>query len=459
MPELLDILDDLTYALEFTPNQVWNAGFIGHNAYHGHFWTASATPGNFFADAWACASYGAEYVISGGYGGAHPILLGFNGATSGKIKLTGNVYDGSSNVSITSVDGVDPDTWHHIGLGLDQTANFLYLYLDGILTDKVAFSGTRTVGALSSDLGLYMGGSDHSNFKGKILRVRIFEGAIPFTGGVFPASFNPEMVFRSTMQAGTTEHKASFLTDYSKVSEVLPDYSAGYNGGTHSGSRQIGNNGFRADSDSKLPQWVAANFIEPTFLDTPESIPPGAVVFDDFSRGNQIFTWRGGETSEYPWLGTARTGEVWEGFSGSAPAGQGDVGILEGSAVGLNDFNLQRAWIPTGVTDYIITTTRKGSGSIGVILRQVDTSNYLELLLESGTCTYKRVEAGGTTFVGGGSITNTAWTSVVITVSGTSVSAAVGGDTFPLTETVLTTGEDVGFSVSGTGRVDRFLVM
>lgn len=450
-------------ALEFTPNQVWNAGFIGHNAYFGHFYEVSATPGDCFWEFWATAEYAATYVIAMGNGGSHPMLAGYDGAGSGKLKLSGNVYDGSGNVSFTSVDGLDPSVWHHVGVGVDHTTNFIYVYLDGILTAKVSFTGTRTVGSLQADLGAMIGGNDHASHKGKVKAVRGFENQIPFASSTFPAAFRPETVFNSTKIVGTTEFASQFCVDFGQKSEVLIDISSGYNGTTHSGKRAIGDEGKQADSDSKLPQWVLANFVTPTFLDTPESIPGGAVIFDDFSRDNQTFAWAGNENSDYPYVGEARTGQNWIGTSGAAPAGQPDVGILEGSAVGLDsDINATNyTWIDSGQTDYTIVIDRVGSAPVNVMLRREDANNYfLASLSSTGTDYFKNVAGGGVTAAGTGPTpTVSTWTRCTLVVSGTNVTTTyTGGGSDTDTVDAALTGSMVGFGVGALGRVSRFLV-
>lgn len=447
-------------ALEFTPNVIWDAGFIGHNAYHGNFWAASATPGDCFWEAWVSASYGAEYFISSGHGGSHVMLLGFNAAASGKLKVTGNVYDGSSNISFTSLDGVDPNTWHHVACGVDHTGNFIYVYLDGVLTAKVAFTGVRTVGGSQADLGLYIGGSDHSNFKGKVLRVRGFENQIPFASSTFPASFYPETVFSSVKIVGTTEFKAQFLTDYSEQVEVLPDHSLGYNSAIHTGKLAIGTFGTYG-TPSRLPQWVTANFAKPALIDTPESIPVGALVFDDFTRINQTGAlFEAGNNATYPPLGSARTGQAWTGLgTGGAPV----VGVLESSAVGLGiDLsNADYAFADANATNYTMTVTRKGSDPINVMLRRTDANNYYQVAAASGSLTcYKNVAGGGLTLVSSPAApTDPAWTTLTIVVSGTTATITPnGGGGGEAAIDAALTGELVGFGITGMGRVDRFLV-
>lgn len=451
-------------ALEFTPNQVWNAGFIGHNAYHGQFWDESDTPGNCFWEAWVTAEYTATYVIAGGNGGSHPVLFGFDGASSGKLKLSGNVYDGSSNISFTSVDSIDPGTWHHIAMGVDHTANFIYVYLDGVLTNRVSFTGTRTVGGSSADLGLMIGGNDHASHKGKILRVRGFENQIPFNGSAFPNAFHPEKVFNSTRPDSTTEFAAQFVADYSTKNEALIDYSSGYNGTTHSGKRAIGSEGMHTGSDAKLPQWVLAEFEKPEYTGTPESIPASAIIFDDFSRDNETFAWAGAEDTEYPYVGTARTGQAWIGTSGGAPAGQPDVGILEGSAVSLDVAiaNGSATWIDANATNYVVTIDRLGSEGIGVIVRRADANNYALVSISSTACeVYENVAGGGLGIVDTLTApTDPAWTRATVTLAGTAITVAItgGGGGSTALDAALT-GELVGFSVAGLARVRRFLVV
>lgn len=443
------------YSLYFNKNRPFNAGFADHNVFHGLLYTSGQVLGKCFWQGWVCPDYGAQYFLAMGFGGSHPLLLGFNGATSGKLLVSGNVYNGSSNVSFTGVDGVNPGTWHHVAVIFDTVSNTINAYLDGVLTARVAFTGTRQAGTLEPDLGAWVGASnEHAGFQGKVLRISGFETDIPFNSP--PAAFQPEKAFSSSVNVGTTQVKAVFACDYSKPSDVLIDYSLGFNGSTHSGVRTLA--GYQNVDPAKLPQWVPALFAAPAFQGTISTPDPAAVIHDFFERDNETFAWGGGETANYPYVGNG-----WLGDSGANP-GFPDIGILEGAACAVHaDINNNAyTYRSAGKANYTITVKRKGTGAIAILFRRAasnSSANQIVISLSSTTALYVRTEAGVTTFTGGGSISNTAWTEAVVTVNGTSISCTVGGSTFPLTESVLTTGQFVGFGVTGIARVDEFKVV
>src|SRR2546423_11782778 len=109
------------------------------------------------------------YMISDGYGGAHAILFGFgflDGSEPNHYQLSGNTWDGTL-VSFASDEGPQPGEWGHYAVGWDGA--YLITYFDGVPVGRNKFGGVRVTGDSLNGAGeLLIGGSDHSNFQGRL---------------------------------------------------------------------------------------------------------------------------------------------------------------------------------------------------------------------------------------------------------------------------------------------------
>ena len=441
------------YALKFQRDQPWQGGVADHHVYHGQFYTPGQILGVCWWEAWVAPTHGAQYFIAMNYGGGHPILIGFSGATSGKLGISGNMKEGENFNSFGSIDFVDPDTWHHVAVGYDGQNAFVYL--DGILTDRRPVT-RRVVGTAPNENKFWVGSSrDHNGFNGKILRIRGFEGATPFAGNLFPMAFTPQLFFTSTVDVGPTSVlAASFATDYSRVSDILYDYSNGYNGHRHDGYRAMFEN--QQVPEERLPQWVLANFAKPTFQGTPEPIPAGAILFDDFSQANETYAWSSSEPSQSPRIRRARTGQPWLGDL----AGNAEVGVIEGAACPLsNDVrNGSPAQAEVGSANHQVSVTQRGAYGAQVYVRYADPSNFLLVSAVGRTATITKYVGGNMIPVAQPpEINDPNWTNMTVTAEGGSIRIQMSGLDYSFAENNLS-GTKIGFLLTALQRVDRILV-
>lgn len=371
---------------------------------HGLFWDGPdvEVEGEFFWEWWAAPVADAQYVISEGNGGAHALLAGFLGGngTSAYIKPGGNVFNGSLNTSWGSFEGVAADEWCHVGIGWDGS-DWLIVYLNGIPSGMVAFAGPR----VSQQGWLYICGSDHSNFRGRLHSVRGWEGFNPIKNlGKFSA-FAPSRVFRPTIVVSSAVTDCQFLAFYNSGRQDVPDLSAGYRTRRHHGIVQCTatglNNGdyrevpaafpmplFRVDDRVPANRLYSVAPIPASIPLVPPSTPGGAIVFDSFSRDDQNFafpTFSGFSVALT--LGSTEAGsagpKVWEyPASGPVQTPANTWGIHKGRAVFLGS-SAGAAVVDTGTAnqdvrvDRVRNDTSMPFGETGLILRYVDQDNFL----------------------------------------------------------------------------------
>ena len=355
---------------------------------YGPFWPENVNLGHFFWEFWAMpgANAGATYLLSDGYGGAHALLFGvgsFNSSEVNRYELLGNIFDGARFDNYFGGDvGPAVGEWAHFAVGWD--GQNIITYYNGVPVGKTPFSGPRrTPGPDGGGGRLLIGGSDHSNFDGRIAQVRGYEDFNPReTGaGSDEASFSPETVFA---RAG------NLLSYYFRSSpRPIADLSAGYRGSSHGALLRGTSNGLiefcescpppRFVVDPSAPNFTAGTAASP--VNVPPAVPPpnGALIFDSFSRANSTYTFggRGGLSSTESGSAGAR---VWQ--TNQAPASQQPFGILNARAVLLANATAV-AWVPTGSTSANLDvrvsryTGRWGSGiHTGLSFRVVDANNF-----------------------------------------------------------------------------------
>lgn len=306
------------YAVKITPGI--HPTYGGNNVNHGFFYDDTVltnVTGKFFWEGWVMPEANAEYFISDGFGGAHKILLGFG--TGNPLFVSGNIWNatGAAVQSFSSLDSVPANTLHHIAVGWDG-AN-IAVYVNGVRSNTIAYAGDR--GNVGSSGVLFIGGSDHSNFKGWIFRVRGFEGFVPFFSGLPAGYFEPERMFRSTFrQSGGGTYAASFNADYTTSAATITDHSSGYDGSVHPGVLSLGNDdGFFEAGLKNHPTAYLPTFENKTFEQTayagaaPTTTPGNALLFDEFRRTDIVPAWY--YTAAWPAI-TAPTGQVWSSNTG-----------------------------------------------------------------------------------------------------------------------------------------------
>jgi hypothetical protein len=354
---------------------------------YGPFWQEGVNLGHFFWEFWAMpgGNAGATYMLSDGYGGAHALLFGvgsFNSSEPERYELLGNIFDGVKHDNYFGSDvGPAVGEWAHFGVGWDGQS--IITYYNGVPVGKTPFSGPRrTPGPGAGGGRLLIGGSDHSNFDGRIAEVRGYENRNPredLPGGI-EAAFAPQTVFGL---------EGNLLSYYFRSAPVVADLSHGYNGVAHLGvPRSTAAGVIFACSGCPPPAFVldpsAPNFAtgsppSPVSVPPAPSSPRGALIFDSFSRVNSTYTFGG-----HGGLGSTEGGsagvQVWQ--TNVAPLTPQPFGILNTRAVLLANTTAV-AWIPTGspignvdvrVNRY---TGRWGSGvHTGLSFRVLDANNF-----------------------------------------------------------------------------------
>jgi hypothetical protein len=366
---------------------------------YGNFWPYGEDLGHFFWEFWAMPGRNSDsrYLVSDGYGGAHALLLGMGYSDEcGRYPLTGNVFDGVGSTSFTSDDGPAPGEWGHIAVGWDGTN--IMTYFDGVPVGKTAFVGPRReIGGAGGGGRLLVGGSDHQNFIGRIAQVRGYENSNPHESvngnGASMAAFAPQTTFES---GGT------LLSSFTRPTLLVADRS----GNNYVGVVRSTACGILFDCpNAPLPQFV----IDPTapskspaqpatFVDFPPLEPPGARVFDSFSRRNSTYafdniggldTTEGGTAGPQVWHYT-QTENVLLPF-----------GILNGRAVVLANAP-SAAWVSIGdgPADLDIRVDRHpgpsgGSGiATGLVFRLRNSGNFFYAYTTGNTAATQSLTVG-----------------------------------------------------------------
>ena len=373
-------LPDPSYVLEFD-GQPKTVDYF-------NFWPEDVNLGHFFWEFWAMpgANAAATYMLSDGYGGAHALLFGvgsFNSSESNRYELLGNIFDGVKFDNYFGSDiGPTIGEWGHCAVGWD--GQNIITYFNGVPVGKTPFVGPRrTPGPGGGGGRLLIGGSDHSNFDGRIAQVRGYEDTNPREGlpGGVEASFAPETVFSV---------EGNLLSYYFRSGgATVADLSRGYRGVSHLGRPRGTQAGVIFDCggcpppqfviDPSAPNFAANAAPSPVGVPSPSAVPGGALVFDSFSRLNStyVFAGRGGLGSTEG--GTAGA-QVWQ--TDQTAASPQPFGILNARAVLLANSRAV-AWVPIasakGNVDVRVDryTGRWGSGiHTGLSFRVMDAGDF-----------------------------------------------------------------------------------
>jgi hypothetical protein len=362
------ILEPLDYNLFF-----WNDGYpMGH-----FFWEFWAMPGE---------NAGGTYLISDGYGGAHAILFGvgsLGGREPNRFQLLGNISNGNSLTYFASDEGPAPNEWAHLAAGWDGTN--IVTYLNGVPVGKTYWVGPRiTPGGIQGTGRLLIGGSDHSNFIGRIAQMRGYEENNPLeNAGTVLATFAPQTVFAVN---------GNVMSYFFRPAINVADLSLfGLRGRQHAGLLRSTVNGVLYPCEGcPLPQFVvdptAPDFahpnnpgIPPAPIDTPAPVPSGALIFDSFSRRDSTYVLNGLGGLDTTEGGAAGT-RTWQ--TNQTPGQPQPFGILNGRAVLLANAKAI-TWInaPVTNTDLDIRVDRHagvwGTGhNTGLSFRVTDSNNY-----------------------------------------------------------------------------------
>lgn len=381
---------DFTATLAPVPNPSYVLEFDGQpkSVDYGNFWPEGMNLGHFFWEFWAAPgpNAGATYMLSDGYGGAHALLFGvgsFNSSEPNRYELLGNLFDGVKFDNYFGSDqGPAVGEWAHFAVGWD--GQNIITYYNGVPVGKTPFAGPRrTPGPGGGGGRLLIGGSDHSNFDGRIAQVRGYEDSNPREGlpGGVESSFAPQTVF------GLEGNLLSYYFRSGGVS--VADLSRGYHGVSHGGWVRGTLAGILGDCGScPTPQYVidptAPNFAantapSPVGVPPPAAVPGGALVFDSFSRANSTYLF-----GSHGGLGATEGGSAgiqsWQ--TNQSPSSPQPFGILNSIAVLLAN-NATLTWIQTGSATGKVDVRvdrrrgRWGRGiQTGLSFRVVDAANF-----------------------------------------------------------------------------------
>jgi hypothetical protein len=411
---------DFKAALSSSSNPSYVLEFDGgpKSVEYAHFWPWDKDLGHFFWEVWAMPGEdaGATYMISDGYGGGHALLFGvasFNSSEPGRYQLLGNIWDGGGLTYFSSAEGPAPGEWGHYAVGWD--GQYIVTYFNGVPVGRTKWSGPRRSPGPSGGAGsLFIGGSNHSNFIGRIAQVRAYEDSNPREAGgagSIYSSFKPQTVFGVD---------GSLLSWYFRPGPIMSDLSLhGQEGQIHFGVVRGWSPAYIEPCfECPLPAFVidptAPNFADPAHpghppapVDKPEKAPAGALVFDSFSRPNSTYALGG-----VGGLGSTESGTAgalnWR--TGAASGTPQPFGILNGRGVFLG---VGRAitWIDagTGNNNLDIRVDRRprawGSGQdTGISFRVLDAENYFfAYTVESADPSLRTLRVG---YVAGGQRTD-----------------------------------------------------
>lgn len=322
-----------------------------HHVNHGFFWPKPPSEGGpadlgmFWWEFICCPQdSGSKYMLSDGYGGAHAALLGFTQTGPGSLNMPSGNFNGTPGTSFSLSGtnfGLMNGEWGNVCYAYDG-AN-VYVYINGIVYLVAPYSGTRfsATEILGGGRRLYIGGSTHSMFNGKLQQYRAAEGGsfplvTPLNGYVVERSLRAQFYDSS----GPTVRELNLLCDLTQPARIVADLSsgapAGYQGLSHPGSLHcVGSTGGVNDGvpasagapDGPLPQFVL-DPTSPLYLPSagpqrgnfyPPLTPPGGVAaYDSFGSP---------ESSSFydvqPSLGVTEVGGfTWQGknFLNGGPA-------------------------------------------------------------------------------------------------------------------------------------------
>ncbi|MGI9164774.1 MAG: LamG-like jellyroll fold domain-containing protein [Pyrinomonadaceae bacterium] len=338
----------------------------------GDFFPEGVNLGPFFWEVWAmpAENTGARYMLSDGYGGQHALLFGFsNTTTERRYALYGNVFDGTDSITFASDDGPAAGEWGHFAVGWD--GSYITTYFNGVPSGRTAFSGPRRTPGRNYGSGhLFIGGSTHNNFIGRISQVRGYENRNPRQNknrGESTSSFVPQTIFEPD--------GSSFLINFLRPAQIITDLATiGRVGGFTSWAGPVPPPQFVVDP--AVPNSSLVNSYDP-----PLRVTGSQRVFDSFSRPNATYAFSG------VGLGVTEFGSAgptaWQ-FGGPDESSYGPTafGILSGRAVVLSN-GPGIAWVPTGsvTRDLEISADRHpgpwGSGiHTGIAFRVLDGRNF-----------------------------------------------------------------------------------
>lgn len=264
------------------------------------------TYGHCYYDALVTPQLNAEYPFSAGYGGSHVILFGFNGGSGNRIGLTGNVSvaaGGSVEGGILLDSGSDEAfIGYPVHIAVAIREGVLVTLLNGVPCKRYTKATGRGADDDGTDTGMYIGGSDHSNYEGDIYWVRIFENHVPFfyspgVGGCLHVSPRPLATYWE--QVSDKYVTANLLLNFSQPATTIANLGRSIvPERTNHGHRAAGTDfdkfqDFNSFEENELPQQIRMELPErPDYGLTPTAVPVGAKIFDSFKRNDIVYLWQ-----------------------------------------------------------------------------------------------------------------------------------------------------------------------
>ncbi len=449
------------------------------SAYHGSMWPVGVNLPRFSWEWWACHTSpdSGGFLVSEGFGGAHAILFGFSPA------IQGNIWTGSAITAIAGGYTAQIGEWFHARIGWDGT--FVYVWINGILCNITPFAGPRQ----AQQGTVFVAGSDHSNFTGKIAMVRAFEGSCPlFTGASHHFVFTPERIFGSRWPSMVTSSNvaqsvAQFVAHYmgKPSGREIPDYGDGFAGRLHPGTLLNLTNGVASSlQPAPAPYWVAdptapfSSLVEPARTRTfvpPVAAPGGVKIWDSVGRADSIpaFTSATVAGVVQTTAGSTEGGSlgplVWQMY------GPGPVGVFDNALICFDPNNSTILWVNNDSADMDIRADRRNAvgyassapidGSqaydLTIVFRMQDANNYLKAWVyhdqyANNFVRLSSVVGGGPTVLATWNLPNYTWTTLQIVASGSTVTGSVDGGQIGTQAgvTALQTQTKVGMLMGGT---------
>lgn len=414
-----------SFALEFTAA---NKSHVNH----GNIWLTDTDYGPSFFYDFEIKPTGGQYFFSSGYGGAHMLLIGVSGNSADGYTISGNFYNANTatTTSFSSNEVIRHNEWAYVYLTCDGT--WLTLGVNGVQSMVVAHTAVRRVAANTDTVG-FVGGSNHQNFTGRIGRVRLMEGAVPFANAYNTGTFRPPVengVMANVTDSTEANRQFNFVADYR--SGLILDISDGLGGKKHHGflaedSDAVGSQGYLSDlqlynrTAANRPQWVVDPFSYPTATAGQQTQIVGTRIYDDFSRADVHYG-----NSVALSLGSTRIGSAaWQGTT---------HGILNGNAYGNSSSPTMVYVVDAGNVDATIYWKRPAAyaptgvgANYKLIFRRVAADSYYSLDVDAAGTGYIVQYVGGVVTILDSMTFGTSWTEAKVIVTALSVGSYADG--------------------------------
>lgn len=452
------VLSPTTFSIPFNVTGTYTSGgtvtlLAITTANLGQIWPTDEDLGLFSWEFWSCLLDDTitGYLFSEGNGGAHGLL-----------------FDGiAGNISTTGLDvvsfggGYSPQLGEWMHSRCLWTGSHIIGQVNGIVVFIKPFAGPRRA---QQGTG-YIGGSDHSNFTGKIAGERAWEGSCPlFNQAGHGLVFIPERVFSPRAPLGSpSTTPAQIVHSYlgTPSARLIPDEGDGFDGQLHPAVLQGVGNGVSPFlqpppgpvwvQDDTAPFALASEPARTRVYPTAAPAPAGVKIWDGGGGADSLpaFTsaTAGGvvQTSPGSTSGGTLGVQAWTVENPATPWGRFDGGLVcfaasPGTSVlyvtgdsGDFDLRVDRAnAVGYGVALPTLDPTFDQSSDMGLVFRRQNATNYLKTLVYhdqygNNVIQLYSVVAGVETLIESWPLPNYTWTTQRITGSGPTITGYVDG--------------------------------